>query len=318
MRSFVIDTDTASDDAVALIMALRYPDVEVKAITVVAGNVSLEQGCRNALYTVELCGANVPVYAGAAKPLARDLEDARWFHGKDGLGDRNYPAPRSALAKGDAIDVIIETARTNPGLTLVTLGPLTNIALALQKSPDLAKNIDRCVVMGGNPCCEGNVTPAAEFNIYVDPEAAALVFRSLSVEMIGWQLSRGQAVVNESEIAQLREMNTALATFCVDCNCRAVEAFREQTGEAGIALPDPVAMAVALQPEICLDSSEHRVEIETASELTRGQTVVDRLNVSSDARNRGAWSSGSAGIKTRVCWKIDVPGWKQLLFESLR
>jgi purine nucleosidase len=318
MRSFLIDTDTASDDAVALIMALRYRDVEVKAITVVAGNVSLEQGCRNALYTVELCGKNVRVYAGAVKPLVRELEDARWFHGRDGLGDQNYPAPKSVVAKGDAIDVIIETARSNPGLTLVTLGPLTNIALALGRAPELAKNVGRCVVMGGNPCCEGNVTPAAEFNIYVDPEAASMVFRLLPVEMIGWQLSRGESVVNESEMGRLREMNTTLATFCLHCNCRAVEAFKEQTGEEGIGLPDPVAMAVALEPGVCLESSEHRVEIETASELTRGQTVVDRLNVSSDVRNRGAWSSGSNSVKSKVCWKIDVPRWKQILFDSLR
>ena len=317
-RNFLIDTDTASDDAVALIMALRHPDVSVKAITIVSGNVPLAQGCTNALYTAELCGADVPIYAGADRPLLREPEYADWFHGRDGLGDQNYPAPKNSVRTQHATEAIIETARAHPGLTLVTLGPLTNIALALRRSPDLAKDIGRCVIMGGNPCCEGNVTPAAEFNIYVDPEAAAIVFRSgTPIEMIGWQLCRGEAIVTEPEIAQIRAIDTQLAHFSVDCNTRAVAAFREQTGEVGIALPDPVAMAVALDPSIALESSDHCVEIETHSDLTRGMTVVDRLNVSSDARNRGVWSSSTSPIKANVCWRIDIPRWKQILLKSL-
>ena len=140
-RTFLIDTDTASDDAVALIMALRAPDVRVAAITVVAGNVPIEQATRNALYTVELCGANAPVYAGTAKPLLRPYESATWFHGRDGLGDHNYPAPKSAPQPKHAVDAIIETIEAKPGLVLVTLGPLTNLALALSRKPSLAKQV---------------------------------------------------------------------------------------------------------------------------------------------------------------------------------
>src|SRR5262245_30367215 len=156
-RSFLIDTDTASDDAVALIMALRHPDVSVKAITVVSGNVSLKQACTNALYAVELCGADVPVYAGASHPLLREPEYAEWFHGRDGMGDRNYPPPKGSVRAEDATDAIIRTVSDNPGLTLVTLGPLTNIAIAIRRAPKIVGSIGRCVVMGGNPCCEGNV-----------------------------------------------------------------------------------------------------------------------------------------------------------------
>ena len=193
-RAFLIDTDTASDDAVALIMALRAPDVRVVAITTVAGNVPLEQSTRNALYTVELCGSDVPVYAGAARPLLRTYENATWFHGMDGLGDHNYPVPRRSSEKLHAVDAIIQIVEANPGLVMVTLAPLTNVALALAKKPSIAKKVGRCVVMGGAPCCEGNVTPAAEYNIWVDPEAARMVVRSgLPLELIGWQLSRGQA-----------------------------------------------------------------------------------------------------------------------------
>src|SRR5574340_42232 len=195
-RPFLIDTDTASDDAVALIMALRAPDVRVAAITTVAGNIPVEQATRNALYTAELCGADVPVYTGAAKPLLRPYQNATWFHGRDGLGDHNYPAARRAGQTRHAVDAIIGTIESNPGIVLVTLGPLTNIALALARKPAIASQVSRCVIMGGAPCCEGNITPAAEYNIYVDPEAARMVLRSgLPIELVGWHLCRGGAIL---------------------------------------------------------------------------------------------------------------------------
>ena len=191
-EAFLIDTDTASDDAVALIMALRSNSARVVAITTVAGNVPVDKATRNALYTAELCGSDVPVYQGSGKPLARRLVTAEWFHGSDGLGDHGYPAPRRKAEKQHAVEAIIATVGAHPGLTLVTLGPLTNIALALAQAPQIAREVGRSVVMGGAPCCEGNVTPAAEYNMWVDPEAARMVFRSgLPIEMVGWQLCRG-------------------------------------------------------------------------------------------------------------------------------
>src|SRR4051794_327103 len=231
MRTFLIDTDTASDDAVALIMALRHPDVNVAAIAVVAGNVPVEQATRNALYVAELCGRHdVPVHAGAARPLVREPEHAHWFHGRDGLGDQNYPPPTSCCRTEHASDAIIETIRRHPGLTLVTLGPLTNVALALSRAPQIAPQIGRCVIMGGNPCCEGNVTPAAEYNIWVDPEAARIVLRSgmPAIELIGWQLCRGEANLREDDIAAVRAIDTPLAHFALDCNRVAMEANRVQ------------------------------------------------------------------------------------------
>src|SRR5215472_17903476 len=137
-RSFLIDTDTASDDAVALIMALRAPDVRVVAITTVAGNVPVAQATRNALYTAELCESDVPVYAGADRPLWRPHMHAEWFHGKDGLGDHNYPAPRRAPESAHAVEAIIANIEANPDITLVTLGPLTNVAIALAQRPSIA------------------------------------------------------------------------------------------------------------------------------------------------------------------------------------
>src|SRR5215467_12815234 len=159
-------------------MALRSPHVRVLAITTVAGNVNVRQAARNALYTAELCESNVPVFVGAEKPLRREHQSANWFHGKDGLGYHGYAPPKRALEKKPAVDAMVETIEGNPGLVLVTLGPLTNIALALERNPSIAAKVSRCVIMGGAPCCEGNVTPAAEYNIWCDPEAARIVMRS--------------------------------------------------------------------------------------------------------------------------------------------
>jgi purine nucleosidase len=320
LRTFLIDTDTASDDAVALIMALRDPGVRVAAITTVAGNVDVHQATRNALYTAELCDADVPVYVGAEKPLLREYENATWFHGRDGLGDHNYPLPRKSPQQLHAVDAIIDTIEANPQLTVVTLGPLTNLALALAKRPAIAAKVGRCVVMGGAPCCEGNVTPAAEYNVWVDPEAARIVMLSgLPVELVGWQLSRGDAVLNESDIARILGFDNALSRFAIECNSHARQAYKTQTVEDGIALPDPVAMCLALDATVGTEWSSHAIEVETQSELTRGMTVVDRLNVGADERNHAVWAHAlRTQPKAKVCWSIDTKRWKEALFIALR
>jgi purine nucleosidase len=317
-RTILIDTDTASDDAVALIMALRHPGVTVAAITVVSGNVPLRQGVVNALYTIELSGAATPVFPGCDRPLLRAPAHAEWFHGRDGLGEMNYPVAKAKASATHAVEAIIETVRANPGIEIVTLGPLTNLALAVAREPSVGANVSRCVIMGGNPCSVGNVTPAAEYNIWCDPEAAQIVLRSgLAVELVGWQLCRGEAVLDTRDIAYVRTIGTDLANFAIDCNRVAVEAYRKQTGETGIALPDPVAMAVALEPSIVLERSTHPIEVETSSELTRGMTVVDRLNVTSNERNGELWSKDRPS-QASVVWRIDIPRWKELLYKSLR
>ena len=319
-RSFLIDTDTASDDAVALVMALRHPDVRVLAITTVAGNVPVQQATRNALFTAQLCGSDVPVFTGAEAPLKRVHRSADWFHGRDGLGDHGYTPPARPPEVRQAPDAIIDTIESNPGLTLITLGPLTNIAVALQKRPAIAGKVGRCVLMGGAPCCEGNVTPAAEYNIWCDPEAARIVVRSgLPIEMVGWHLSRGEAVLNLSDIQRVLSFNNPVAHFAIECNSSAQHAFFIQTGEHGISLPDPIAMAVALDSSIIREESDHFLDVETESELTRGMTVVDRLNVATDERNRGVWAATLAnGHKATMVWAIDNPAWKQALYARLK
>jgi purine nucleosidase len=189
--------------------------------------------------------------------------------------------------------------------------------MALRQQPQLAANVSRCVVMGGAPCCEGNVTPAAEFNFWVDPEAARIVMRSqLPIELIGWHLSRGTAVVNKVEIQELLAMKTPFADFAVRSNDTALQAFQRQTGEEGIALPDPVAMAILLDPSLATEAGNHYIDVQVDSGLTRGMSVVDRLGVARDKRNHAVWREVPAQHK--VIWTMDNDGWKQALRRALR
>ena len=249
----------------------------------------------------------------------RALRDAHWFHGADGLGDHGLPAPKRAAEAEHAVDAILRHSRERPGLTLVTLGPLTNIALALARDPSLVGRIGRCVAMGGAPCCEGNVTPAAEYNIWVDPEAARAVFRSkLPIEMVGWHVSRGPSVLTDAEVAAIEALGTAKARFAVEANSRAREAYHVQTGETGLSLADPTAMAVALDRSVGLTWSRCRVAIETQSELTRGMTLVDRLGVNSDPINADVWGAAAGESDgADVLWTFDSTKFKAMLTAAL-
>ena len=202
-NKYFIDTDTASDDAVAILMALEWEDVEVLGISIVSGNMSVEQGSINARYTVELCKKNVPVYVGADKPLIKKREHADWFHGPDGMGNMNYPQPELQETNQDFIEVLNNHIIKNPDeITLVTLGPLTNIANFIKKYPDSFLKLKNIVIMGGASNTVGNVTPAAEYNIWCDPEAADIVFKSKhhDISMVGWELCRGEANLTEQEM----------------------------------------------------------------------------------------------------------------------
>jgi purine nucleosidase len=287
MRHFLIDTDTASDDAVALVMALKYPDVQVEAITVVSGNVHVDQAVQNVLYTVELCGKQIPVYRGAEKPILRPLETAEYAHGKDGMGDIGLLLSGRIPTEGHGVTAIIETIHRFSGdITLVTLGPLTNIALALLQDPSIAGKVKECVIMGGIGQGYGNVTPVAEYNIWVDPEAARIVFESaIPLKMVGWDASHLYAAFNSQEAEKLRNIGTPLSEFCVDIQKVLNEFCVEEMNLDGFDLPDPLAMAVALDPAVATRTKPLFVVIETDSKLCRGQTVVDHLMVTKHEPN---------------------------------
>ena len=289
MRHFLIDTDTASDDAVALVMAVNHPEIEVEAITIVAGNVPLDQGVQNALYTLELCGSQVPVYPGLSHPLLRQLETAQFVHGQDGMGDIGLPLSGRMPAgpAGSATQTIIDTIHRFAGdITLVTLGPLSNIASALLHDPTIAGEVSRCIIMGGTGRGHGNMTPVAEYNIWVDPEAAHIVFESgMPITMVGWDISYTYATFAPEDSQALRALGTPLAHFCVDIQQMVNKFAIEVTNLEGYDLPDPIAMAIALDPEVATHTVSPHVAIEIHSQLCRGQTVVDHLRLTDNEPN---------------------------------
>jgi purine nucleosidase len=287
-----IDTDTASDDAVALMMAFANWGAEVKAIGTVAGNCPLEQATVNALYVADLCNAQVPIYTGASKPLVRQLSTAQHIHGIDGMGDIGL-APtsldQSALkpAEGFAPDKLIELADLhNGGLVVVTLGPLTNLALALAKRPDIATKIKRCYMMGGTSDNYGNITQVSEFNIWADPESAEVVFASgMPITMIGWDISRKYAEIDGDLAARLRSLGSKRAEVAVDCQRTVINFCRDVTGVRGFDLPDPIAIAIAIDPSLATETFEAAVHVSLNNDFTRGQTIIDDRSMTDRIRN---------------------------------
>lgn len=280
-RPFFIDTDTASDDAVALVMALRHPDVDVVGIGIVAGNVPLDLAVQNALYTRELVGrTDVPVYTGEATPLRIPLETAQNVHGSDGMGDIGLPLTGRTPDGDDAVGALLQASHDHAGeLTLVTLGPLTNVARALQRDPSLPQRILRTVVMGAVADHVGNITPVAEFNMWADPDAVRIVLESgLHLEFVGWDISREYAVVDPALAQELRALGTPLARFCVDIQAVVASFCATETKLAGFDLPDPIAMAHAIDPRVGRETRHLNLRVETESDLTRGMVVMDVLD----------------------------------------
>jgi len=287
VRPFFIDTDTASDDAVALVMALRHPDVEVVGIGVVAGNVPLDPAVQNALYVAELCGADVPVHAGADRPLVLPLSTGQHVHGTDGMGDIGLPLTGRSPAAGHAVDALLAASHHHAGaLTLVTLGPLTNVAIALRRDPTLAERVGRCVVMGAVADHIGNQTPVAEFNMWVDPHAVAVVLQSgLPLELVGWDISRRHAVISPDEAVSLRAIGTPLAEMCIDIQRILTVFCLDETKLAGFDLPDPIAMAYAIDSAVATETRRVHCAVECDSALTRGMVVMDLRGLSAREPN---------------------------------
>ena len=287
-RKIIIDTDPGQDDAVAILLALASPeDIDVVGITCVAGNVPLELTSKNGRIVCELAGkTDVPVYAGCDRPLGRELVTAEHVHGKTGLDGPDLPDPQMPLAEGHAVDFIIDTVMAEaPGtVTLCPLGPLTNIATALQREPKLAKRIQQIVLMGGGYFEGGNITPAAEFNIYVDPQAADIVFRS-GVPLVVMPLDvTHKALVTKARNDAFRALGTPVGVAVAEMTDFFERFDKEKYGSEGAPLHDPCVTAYLIDPD--LFSGRHiNVEIETQSELTMGMTVADWWGVTDRAAN---------------------------------
>lgn len=286
-RNIIIDTDPGQDDAVAILLALASPELDVLGITAVAGNVPLALTTRNICLVLELAGrTDVPVYAGSAQPLKRKLVTAEHVHGSTGLDGPTLPEPTMQLAQGEAADFIVRSGREQPAgsVTLCALGPLTNIALALQRAPDIAPRLREIVLMGGGCFEGGNITPAAEFNIYVDPHAAREVLASgVPVVMMPLDVTH-QALTTQARVAAIRAVGTRCAIAVADMLAFFERFDVEKYGTDGGPLHDPCVVAYLLQPT--LFSGRHiNVEVETTSSLTIGMTVADWWRVSGRAAN---------------------------------
>ena len=282
-RKIIIDTDPGQDDAVAILLALASPeDVEVLGITAVAGNVPLSLTQKNARIVCELAGKpNTLVFAGCDAPLARKLVTAEHVHGKTGLDGPQLADPVMGLQDAHAVDFIIDTLRAKPPgcVTLCPLGPLTNIATALQRAPDITPRIQEIVLMGGAYFEVGNITPAAEFNIYVDPEAAEIVFKSgVPLTVMPLDVTH-KALTTAPHIKGFRDMGTEPGRMVAEWTDFFERFDKEKYGSAGAPLHDPCVIAYLIRPD--LFSGRHiNVEIETGGTFTTGMTVADWWGVS--------------------------------------
>jgi purine nucleosidase len=287
----ILDCDTGIDDALALLLALRSPELDLVGITCVAGNVTLDQVVRNTLGVLEAAGAPpIPVAAGAEKPLERRLTTATFFHGPDGVGNVPLPATQRLTAPEHAADFLIRVSKEHPdSLTLVAVGPLTNVALACRVDPDFARRVHRLVVMGGAATMAGNVTPAAEANFFNDPEAADEVFRAgFDLTMIGLDVTlkalfdaRRYGAVREA-VATRDDPVGRLAVQVLDFYLKADQA----AGLEGSPLHDPLAIGVAARPAL-VTCRDLRVEIETQGRFTAGASVTNVLGQIERIESRG-------------------------------
>ncbi len=286
-QKIIIDTDPGQDDAVAILLALASPELEMLGITAVAGNVPLDLTQRNARIVCDIAGrTDVPVFAGCAAPLTRPLVTAEHVHGKTGLDGIDLWEPETPLRDTHAVDFLIDTLRREPAgsVTLCPIGPLTNIATALTRAPDIADRVARIVLMGGAYFEVGNITPAAEFNIYVDPEAAEIVFRS-GIDLVVAPLDvTHKALTTADHVAGFREMGTKVGQAVAAWTDFFERFDKEKYGSAGAPLHDPCVIAWLLQPDL-FTGRRINVEIETVSDLTRGMTVADWWRVTDRAPN---------------------------------
>ncbi len=286
-QKIIIDTDPGQDDAVAILLALASPELDILGITTVAGNVPLALTTKNARIICELAGRpDVPVYTGCDSPLARDLVTAENVHGKTGLDGPALPDPKMHVQDAHAVDFIVETLRKEPvgSVTLCPIGPLTNIAMALTRAPEIASRVAQIVLMGGAYFEVGNTTPAAEFNIYVDPEAADIVFKS-GIDIVVMPLDvTHKALATRARVDAFRALGTPVGQAVAELTDFFERFDKEKYGSEGAPLHDPCVIAYLLDP--ALFSGRHvNVEIETGSALTRGMTVADWWGVTDRPAN---------------------------------
>ena len=304
MRKFIIDTDTASDDVIAIITALREPSIDVLALTVVAGNIRIDQAVQNALVAIDVANTYQPrVYKGMSKPLFRNLFTADDVHGADGLGNMFLKTPNIPVESEHAIDALIRLIEENPyEIELVTLGPLTNIAMAALKAPETMNKLKSITLMAGTGLGAGNTTETAEFNVYVDSEALAIV---LNLEVpklfVGWDVIEKRSFITEKDLNDLKNSQSDTAKFAVRCTESLYE-YCKKLGLNGFELADPTAMICAIWPEVMTKCINAYATVETKKDENYGQIFLDQQ---------------SSTPNSVTCIDLDSDLFKTYLFNSL-
>lgn len=307
MRHFLVDTDTGADDVWAIVEALRATEqVKVEAITVVCGNLPLDLCVKNAMIAAEQSNTYMPpVYRGMGRPLMKDTAIyASYVHGEDGLGNMNLPMPSAPVQKQHAIDAIIELAETFAGeLEIVTCGPLTNLAMAVLKEPRLTMWVKKVWILGGSISGQGNMTKAAEYNVYVDPEAASIVLDSgFSMIWVPWDAFREGGKITPEEADRMAASENSTARFCIRCVKQLREYHRQTYGKDSFGVIDSAVMTAAIYPEIMKEVFPARCAIEVSQGELRGAFLVD-----ADDRKPNC----------ELCGGLDMKKYKKYLFELL-
>lgn len=312
MRRFIIDTDTGNDDVWAILCALRATeDVRVEAITVVMGNVKLDYCVKNALIAVERAGTyRPPVYRGMERALMRARAyGAGEVHGKDGLSNMNLPWPETKPESKHAMDAIIDIVMANPGeIEIITLGPLTNLAMAYLKEPRIAQNIKKAYIMGGTGLDQGNATPAGEFNIYVDAEAADIVLKSgMDMMWVTWDVCREKSPLTSADFAAIESAHTPLSDFAIRCTESVRSYDRKKWGKDSVGIIDSIIMIAAIWPDVQQDVYAANCTIETKGETSYGYFGIDKTNMHPET-----------GTRVEICSRVDAAKYKEHLTTLLR
>lgn len=315
----IIDTDTAGDDAFSILLALKAPHVTLEGITICNGNVPFDQQVENALYTLEIGGAEgrVPVYRGCPRPMLRDPVDATEFFGADGMSDAHFPQASQRPEPGHAVDFLIDTIMSNPGeIQVLAQAPLTNIATAWVKEPRIAENLGHLWVMGGLDNSLGNTTPASEFNFYVDPEAAKIVVNAgFRLTLSTWTLTMNSGLLPDESLRVIEAMDTPLARFFMAVSQAPFRRTEMRYGRPLSTHPDSLTCACAIDHSIMLETADCLVDVETQGELTRAYSSICTPLTPEEAEIDFLWPAAPANA--RVIRKADTKRFSEMLIAAL-
>ncbi|MFC2949564.1 nucleoside hydrolase [Virgibacillus sediminis] len=311
MRKVIIDTDTAGDDTIALLTAMH--SFKVEGVTITGGNVDFDQQVENALYTIQVANPEeyVPVYKGMEGPLLTSVVERHQtvedVHGKDGMGDSFFEKAKQRPEQGHAVDFIIDKVKSNPGeINLLAIAPLTNIAMAIKKDPTIIYDIPHIYIMGGTNNSLGNITAAAEYNFFVDPEAAKIVLHSgIPITLVGWDMCTKYSIMDDDDHKEIENLSTKGSAFFIQINKVVMKFNKEVHRLNGTTHPDTLLVAIAANEELMAKSNKYFVDVETKGELTRGYSMVDINNRSGHEPN------------VRVCEEVNRNQFKEHVLDVL-